>query len=328
MLGPLTICRHGVAAGAAGVAQGARAARLSGACRRTPCRGASSASCCGTCPTIRAASCAGASARSGASSTSPAGAGSTPAATPSGSIWRTASSMRSRSPGRSEDIETLAPERLRALAALFAGDFLEGLEIDRSPAFNGWLTAQRRRFRGCHAALLEHLVKSASGRRGSCLSREVARAGAVRPACPRAAAERARPARPDPGGRGASGGDHPAVRGRGPRQRVRFAMHGGQRGRRRDSPPSVRSAVPDAAAATGSRRDEHRHRCIAPRLHRGDAVRRPVRRGGRPRRGCRRARPRRDHPARQAAQPVRHRAGDACSPCTSGASARKRPAGC
>ena len=59
-----------------------------------------------------------------------------------------------------QDIETIASERLRALAALFAGDFLEGLEIDRSPAFNGWVTAQRRRFRGCHAALLEHLVKS------------------------------------------------------------------------------------------------------------------------------------------------------------------------
>jgi TolB-like protein len=42
---------------------------------------------------------------------------------------------------------------------LFNGEFLEGLEIDRSPVFSGWLTAQRRRFRGCHAALLEHLVK-------------------------------------------------------------------------------------------------------------------------------------------------------------------------
>ena len=68
--------------------------------------------------------------------------------------------MRSRSPGPpSEGIETLAPERLRALSALFDGDFLDGLEIDRSPAFNGWLTAQRRRFRGCHAALLEHSSK-------------------------------------------------------------------------------------------------------------------------------------------------------------------------
>ena len=58
-----------------------------------------------------------------------------------------------------EGIETLAPERLRTLSMLFNGDFLEGLEIDRSPDFNGWLTAQRRRFRGCHAAVLEHLVK-------------------------------------------------------------------------------------------------------------------------------------------------------------------------
>ena len=56
-------------------------------------------------------------------------------------------------------IETLPPDRQRALAALFTGDFLEGLEIGRSPVFDGWLTAQRRRFRGCHAALLEHLVK-------------------------------------------------------------------------------------------------------------------------------------------------------------------------
>jgi DNA-binding SARP family transcriptional activator/TolB-like protein len=61
-----------------------------------------------------------------------------------------------------EGIETLEPERLRALSALFNGDFLEGLEVDRSPGFNNWVTAQRRRFRGCHAALLEHLVGSVS----------------------------------------------------------------------------------------------------------------------------------------------------------------------
>ena len=58
-----------------------------------------------------------------------------------------------------EGIQTLPAGRQRALAALFSGDFLEGLAIGRSPAFDGWLTAQRRRFRGCHAALLEHLVK-------------------------------------------------------------------------------------------------------------------------------------------------------------------------
>ena len=55
-------------------------------------------------------------------------------------------------------IDKLDPERLRALCTLFAGDFLDGLEIDRSPHFDAWLVAQRRRFRGCHAALLEHLA--------------------------------------------------------------------------------------------------------------------------------------------------------------------------
>ena len=59
-----------------------------------------------------------------------------------------------------QGVSTLPPERLRTLAALFAGDFLEGLEVERSPVFDGWLLAQRRRFRGCHAALLEHLVAS------------------------------------------------------------------------------------------------------------------------------------------------------------------------
>jgi DNA-binding SARP family transcriptional activator len=59
-----------------------------------------------------------------------------------------------------QGIDALTPERLRTLSTLFNGDFLEGLEIDRSPVFNGWLTAQRRRFRACHAALLEHLAKS------------------------------------------------------------------------------------------------------------------------------------------------------------------------
>lgn len=58
---------------------------------------------------------------------------------------------------------TLDTQRLRALSMLFAGDFLDGLEIDRSPGFGGWLLAQRRRFHGCHAALLEHLVESVSG---------------------------------------------------------------------------------------------------------------------------------------------------------------------
>ena len=58
-----------------------------------------------------------------------------------------------------QDMRSIPPARLRALAGLFAGDFLDGLEIDRSPVFSGWLTAQRRRLRGCHVALLEQLLE-------------------------------------------------------------------------------------------------------------------------------------------------------------------------
>lgn len=58
-----------------------------------------------------------------------------------------------------EKIESLGLDRLRTLAGHFAGDLLEGLEIDRAPLFNGWLVAQRRRLRGCHAAILEHIVR-------------------------------------------------------------------------------------------------------------------------------------------------------------------------
>jgi DNA-binding SARP family transcriptional activator len=55
-------------------------------------------------------------------------------------------------------IETLSPEPLAALAALFNGEFLESLAIDGSPVFTAWLTAQRRRLRGCRTAVLEQLV--------------------------------------------------------------------------------------------------------------------------------------------------------------------------
>jgi DNA-binding SARP family transcriptional activator len=59
-----------------------------------------------------------------------------------------------------QGIGTLDVERLRVLARLFAGDFLDGLELERSPHFNSWLIAQRRRFHSCHVAVLEQLVGS------------------------------------------------------------------------------------------------------------------------------------------------------------------------
>jgi DNA-binding SARP family transcriptional activator/Flp pilus assembly protein TadD len=58
-----------------------------------------------------------------------------------------------------EEIDTASPARLSAIEASCAGEFLDSLEIDRSPAFGAWLTAQRRNFRRCRATLLEKLVQ-------------------------------------------------------------------------------------------------------------------------------------------------------------------------
>ncbi|MBW9113319.1 transcriptional regulator [Rhizobium cauense] len=55
--------------------------------------------------------------------------------------------------------KTQTPDRLRFLAALFAGDFHDGSGVERSPAFETWLVSQRRRLRDIHAALLEHMVQ-------------------------------------------------------------------------------------------------------------------------------------------------------------------------
>ncbi|WP_033838904.1 transcriptional regulator [Mesorhizobium loti] len=57
-----------------------------------------------------------------------------------------------------QGIGTLDVERLRTLAGFFAGDLLDGLVLERSPLFDSWLIAQRRRFHACHAAVLEQLA--------------------------------------------------------------------------------------------------------------------------------------------------------------------------
>jgi DNA-binding SARP family transcriptional activator/TolB-like protein len=57
-----------------------------------------------------------------------------------------------------DGLAMLPVDRLRALAAGIGGDFLQGLEIERSAPFSAWLIGQRRRFRAAHAALLEHLA--------------------------------------------------------------------------------------------------------------------------------------------------------------------------
>jgi DNA-binding SARP family transcriptional activator/TolB-like protein len=68
-----------------------------------------------------------------------------------------------------DGVERLAPERIRELLSLCTGDLLDGLELDHAPAFDAWLTAQRRRFRGCHAALLERRVGSSPDEAGLAL---------------------------------------------------------------------------------------------------------------------------------------------------------------
>lgn len=58
-----------------------------------------------------------------------------------------------------EGLETLTVSRLRSLCTLFAGDFLEGLSIDRSTLFENWLVSQRRWASACRVAILAHLVE-------------------------------------------------------------------------------------------------------------------------------------------------------------------------
>jgi DNA-binding SARP family transcriptional activator len=54
----------------------------------------------------------------------------------------------------------LSSGRLNELAGSFTGEFLDSLELDRSPQLNAWIVAQRRRFHAWHAAVLEQLVAS------------------------------------------------------------------------------------------------------------------------------------------------------------------------
>lgn len=60
-------------------------------------------------------------------------------------------------------VEALDRADRQRLCDLIGGDFLEGLEVDRSPVFDGWLAAQRRRFRDLHAGLLARLADEATG---------------------------------------------------------------------------------------------------------------------------------------------------------------------
>ena len=50
-------------------------------------------------------------------------------------------------------------DRLAEICDLFGGDLLDGLHIDGSPEFGGWVAAQRHRYRALHIAVLDELAK-------------------------------------------------------------------------------------------------------------------------------------------------------------------------
>jgi TolB-like protein len=56
-----------------------------------------------------------------------------------------------------------SPDVLQRLADRFAGDFLEGLTLDRSPVFETWLVSQRHAFRTWHAEVLVRLAALSPG---------------------------------------------------------------------------------------------------------------------------------------------------------------------
>ncbi|QTN23788.1 transcriptional regulator [Rhizobacter sp. AJA081-3] len=55
-------------------------------------------------------------------------------------------------------LASLDAAALRAMAARFTDEFLQGLEIARSAPYSAWLVGQRRRLRALHVAVLEHLA--------------------------------------------------------------------------------------------------------------------------------------------------------------------------
>ena len=215
------------------------------------------------------------------SSTSPAGGGSRPPATPSGSICRTASSTRVEiARATQEGIETLAPERLRTLAALFNGDFSTAW---RSTAARLSTAGSPRSAAGSAPATppcWSTSSRSASGDEAFGYLEQVARARAVRPARPRGAADRARAATAAfARARSTLAATARLFEAEGLDAAPICATPGGPAERRPTTAPRVADrAARGARQRQASGRADIAVAAAAPRLDRGDAVRRPQRR--------------------------------------------------
>src|SRR6185295_15173508 len=60
--------------------------------------------------------------------------------------------------------EGLGAADLEALAALYQGEFLEGLELPNCPEFEAWRAAEREEARALHRSVLEALVRHGTER--------------------------------------------------------------------------------------------------------------------------------------------------------------------
>jgi DNA-binding SARP family transcriptional activator/Tfp pilus assembly protein PilF len=58
-------------------------------------------------------------------------------------------------------LHDVALARLSELCRLFGGELLDGLQLDASPEFDAWLSAQRHRYRSLHLSVLEAFVQRA-----------------------------------------------------------------------------------------------------------------------------------------------------------------------
>lgn len=65
--------------------------------------------------------------------------------------------------------DSLSAARRQALIALFEGEFLEGLTLERCPQFDRWVQAERRRLSACHITLLEQMAKGLGDGSGAAL---------------------------------------------------------------------------------------------------------------------------------------------------------------